>query len=171
VVSNLRSHGVVTGINISSQPGLPQSFEHGGCIGHVTIRDRDDRHLLGSTPGRKSTCEVLDQHTDESLDRAIQRAMKHHRLLAGAVRVDVLQTEAFREVEVNLDGAQLPVAPDRVPNVYVDLGAIESSVPLIDLELETCFGQRLRDSGFGQFPQLVRADRLLWAGRESDSIR
>jgi hypothetical protein len=68
---------------------------------------------------------VLDQHAEEALDRAPQRAMDHQRLVARAVFADVFEVEARGKVEIELHGGELPGAPDGVDQLHVDLRAVE----------------------------------------------
>jgi hypothetical protein len=51
----------------------------------------------------------------------------HDGLLALVLVVHVLELEPLGEVEVELDGGALPLAPDRVQDLDVDLGAVESA--------------------------------------------
>ena len=51
----------------------------------VLVGDRDADHLHGRQPRRERTRVVLEQHGEEALDRAEQRAVDHHRTLARAV--------------------------------------------------------------------------------------
>ena len=70
---------------------------------------------------------MLDQHAEEALDRTHQRPMDHHGSLALAIAGDVLEIETFGQVEVELDGRQLPRPADGVLDVDVDLRAVERS--------------------------------------------
>ena len=51
---------------------------------------------------------MLDEHAKEPLDRAKQRAMNHHRAMRLVVFANVLKLEALRQIEIPLDGPQLP---------------------------------------------------------------
>ena len=51
--------------------------------------------------------------------------MHHQRLVRLAVLADVLEPEAPRQVEVELDRRELPLAADRVHELHVDLRAVE----------------------------------------------
>jgi hypothetical protein len=56
--------------------------------------------------------------------------------VAGAVGSHVLELEPLGQVEVVLDGAQLPGAADGVLHVDVDLRTVEGGVALLDLVLQ-----------------------------------
>ena len=68
---------------------------------------------------------VLDQHTEEALHRAEQRAMDHDRLVPLAVFAHVLELEARRQVEVELHGRELPQPAQHIHQLDVDLGPVE----------------------------------------------
>jgi len=68
---------------------------------------------------------VLDEHAEEALDRAVEGAVHHERLMALTVFADVLELEALGQGEVELHGGELPEASDGVDQVDVDLGAVK----------------------------------------------
>ena len=71
---------------------------------------------------------MLDQHSKETLDRSVERAVHHDRLLARAVFGHVLQAEARWQVEIELDGRELPQTPDGVDQLDVDLRTVEGGL-------------------------------------------
>ena len=79
------------------------------------VADRDDRRLHRRQPQRERARVVLDQHAEEALHRAEQRAVDHARPVLAAVLADVLEVEALGQVEVELDRRALPRAPQRSP--------------------------------------------------------
>jgi hypothetical protein len=91
----------------------------------VALGDWDHRDLHGREPDRERSGVVLDQHAEEALDRSVERAVNHQRLLARAVFGYVFELEALRQVEVELHGRELPQASDGVDQFHVDLGAVE----------------------------------------------
>ena len=87
---------------------------------------------------------MLGQDADEALVRAEDRAVDGHRPLGLPVGVDVLELEALgQHREVDLDGGDLPGAPQHVLDVDVDLGPVEGAVARIQLVVEGVGGQRL----------------------------
>ena len=86
----------------------------------------------GGEPRRELTRVVLDEDADEALDGAEAHAVQHDGALLGAVGVNVLEVEVQRHLEVELDGAALPGAAERVLQVEVDLGAVEGAIALVD---------------------------------------
>jgi hypothetical protein len=87
----------------------------------VPFRDGDGDGLHRREPWREGARVVLGQHADEAFDRAEQRAVDHHRSLSRPVGGCVLEAEALRQVEVELDGRHLPGAPDGVACLDRDL--------------------------------------------------
>src|SRR5215472_8508094 len=91
----------------------------------MLFADGNHRQLNRREPKRKSAGIVLDQHTEKALHRSEQGAVDHERLLARAVFRYVFQLEAFGQVEVELDGAELPGPANGIHKLDVDLGAVE----------------------------------------------
>ena len=157
----------------STSTRTPACFKRRGDLLRVIdvpVGDRYHRDLDRREPGREGAGEVLDEDADEPLDRAVERSVDHHRLLPGAVVIDVLEPEAIGEVEVDLDRRHLPVATDRVPDVDVDLRPVERTVAFVDQVLEAGALEGLRDRRLRQLPQLVRAHRLGRPRREPHAI-
>ena len=75
---------------------------------------------------------ALDQDADEALHGAENGAVEHHRAALLAVGVDIERIEAFRQVEVDLVGAALPFAADRILQDVFELGPIERAFARID---------------------------------------
>ena len=98
--------------------------------------------------------------------------MDHHRRLLLAVGVDVERAEPLRQVEVDLDGAALPVAADGVAQHVLELGAVEGALARVDAGLDLAARlvgdllQHGRHGRLGVVPQLVGADALLRPGGE-----
>ena len=71
---------------------------------------------------------MLDEHPDEPLDGTHESPMDHHRPGPVVGAVGVGEIEVLRLGEVDLKGGELPAAPDGVPNVDVDLWAVEGTL-------------------------------------------
>ena len=101
------------------------------CAGlDVAVGDRDDDGLDRGEPERERAREVLDQDADEPLERAVDRAVDGDRPLRLAVLVDVGQVEPLgQHHQVDLDGRHLPLAPECVVDVDVDLRARRTCRP------------------------------------------
>ena len=109
----------------------------------VAVGDRQHDRLDRRQPDRELAGVVLDEHADEALEGAHQRAVDHHRAVLGVVGARVGEVEALGHHVVELDGAELPRAADRVGHVQVDLRPVEGAVALVDLVLEPAVVERL----------------------------
>ena len=109
---------------------------------------------------------MLDQHADEALERAEDGAVDHDRPLGLPVAVDVLEPEAIRLLEVDLDGRHLPAPSERVLHVDVDLRSIERPVARVELEREAVGAEGILQRPLGRLPLLVRSERLLGPRRQ-----
>ena len=89
----------------------------------VTVADGQHGGLHRREPRRERTRVVLDQHAEEPLDRTEQRAVDHDRRVPLVVGTDVVDAEALRRLEVELDRRHLPGAADRVLRLHADLRA------------------------------------------------
>lgn len=109
--------------------------------------DLDRREPQGECAGV-----VLDQDAEESFDGPKQRPMHHERLMLGAVFGDVFQAETRRQIEIELDGRELPGTADGVDELDVDFGAVEGRLAgnglIRNVEALHGFGQR----GSGALP-------------------
>ena len=125
-------------------------------------------------PEREVAGKVLDQDADEALHRAADRAMHHDRRLLRAVGIDIERAEPFRQVEVDLRGAALPVAADGVAQHIFELRPVERAFAGVDRGLDAVaaagldFREHGRHHALGVIPHLVGADALLRPGRELD---
>ena len=99
--------------------------------------------------------------------------MDHDRHFLRAVGIDVERAESFRQVEVDLRGAALPVAADRIAQHIFELRSVERAFAGIDRGLDAVvmalrldFGKHRRHHALGMIPHLVGADALVRPGRE-----
>ena len=74
---------------------------------------------------------MLDQNTDETLDRTEYYAVDHDRAMLLAVSSNVLQFETLRQLEVKLDRTALPGTSDTVYQMEVDLRSVERTVAFV----------------------------------------
>ena len=136
----------------------------------VAVGDRNDDGLDRRQPHRESPGVVLYQDAHEPLHRPEQRPVDHVRPVLLPVVPDVSQAEPLWQVEVELDGRDLPLASDGVSDVDVDLGAVECAAALVDLVVDPPVDegrpQRLR----GELPLLGFPDGLVGPGRQHDVV-
>ena len=125
--------GGVAGVERRPDPGRPQPRHDLAGRRRLLVGDRQHPDLLGREPDRERAGEVLDQDGDEPLEGAAHGAVDDHRPVLRVVLADVAEVEPLRRGVVELDGAQLPLPPDRVGDVEVDLGTVERPVPGLEL--------------------------------------
>ena len=172
MLAHLEVDLLVAQIDVGAQAGLAQRRQH--LLGVVVAfrRNRGDDDLHRRQPQREVAGVVLDQDAGEALHRAADRAMHHHRRLLGAVGVDIERAEPLRQVEVDLRGAALPVAADRVAQHIFELRPVERAFARVDLGLDAVaalgldLGQHRGHHALGVIPHLVGADALLRPGRQ-----
>ena len=127
----------------------------------VGVRHGDRHHLHRCEPGREGAGVVLEQHREEALDGPEERAVDHHRPLTRAIRGGVLEVEALREVEVELDRRHLPRATDRVLCLHGDLRTVERRASLVEHEFKALLLGGLPEHLGRLGPDLVRTHGLL----------
>src|SRR5262245_43866075 len=71
---------------------------------------------------------MLDQNADKTLHRAEDRPMQHHGHFSRVVLSHVFGAKPLWKLEVELQGAALPDAPDAVPQRKLDLRPVERAV-------------------------------------------
>mmetsp|Transcript_16868 Transcript_16868/g.41828 ORF Transcript_16868/g.41828 Transcript_16868/m.41828 type:complete len:320 (+) Transcript_16868:702-1661(+) len=96
--------------------------------------------------------------------------MQHDGLLLLAAARHVLEVEALGQVEVALDGRALPLAPDGVGDLDVDLRPVEGAAALVHLVVPPLALERLDQPGRCLLPDLIRADRLVGPGGQVDLV-
>ena len=106
----------------------------GGLVGELVelVGHGDDPELLRRQPSGEVAADVLEEHPVEALDRTENGTVEHHRAMPLVVGADVVELEALGEVEVGLDGAELPRAPEGILEVELDLRAVEGALPFRD---------------------------------------
>src|SRR3982074_2711000 len=109
---------------------------------------------------------MLDQHADETLDGAENRALDHHRALLGSGARGVRKLEALGQIVIELNRRNLPSALQSVGHVDLNLGTVERAFLGIYLELylvaEKCGFQFMRR----QTPLFFAAEMMIGHGRE-----
>ncbi len=91
--------------------------------------------------------------------------MNHHRAVLAVVRPCVLQLETLGQVVVDLDGAQLPTAANRIADHEVELGAVERRFAQFHHSFEPLLLRHFLDCTLRFVPVFFLADvllRLVW---------
>lgn len=104
-----------------------------------------------------------------SQDRTMNNDGPRWRLVGvrGLLRGAILQVEALRQLEVELDRRALERAAEGVADLDVDLGAVERAVAGVELPLPRVLGiERLLELVFGLVPRLDCAEVVVRPCRE-----
>ena len=109
---------------------------------------------------------MLDEDGDEALERSVDRPVQNCRPVLGVVLADVGEVESRRRVVIELDGAELPLAPDAVGDLEVDLRAVKRAIARLQLVRTSQRVERAAKERLGAIPQDVIADPLRRTGRE-----
>src|SRR5258708_26175290 len=109
---------------------------------------------------------MLDQHADEALDRAENRAMDHDWAFLGAGAGSIREAEALGQIVIELNRRDLPSPFQRVGHVDLNLGAVERAFLGIYLELDLVAAHRIAELRLGILPLLLGAEMLVGHGRE-----
>ena len=112
-------------VEFDAEAGGFEALLHALCVVEVLFADGHEADLHGREPEGEGSGVVLDEDAEEALDGAEQRAVDHDGLVALAVFADVLELEALGQVEVELNGGELPQAAQHVDELDVDLGTVE----------------------------------------------
>ena len=124
--------------------------------------------MLGREPQGQMARVVLDEDPREALDGAQHGAMEHHRHVALAVLADVGRPEPAGQVEVDLHGAALPVATNRVAQHEFELRTVERALTGVVGVLQAGGIDRHPERCLRLVPYLVRAHPGLGSVRELD---
>ena len=124
----------------------------------VALGDGHDLHLRRREPQREGAGIVLDEHAEKALDRAVERAMHHQRLMALPILADVFEAEALRQVEVELHGRKLPEAADGVHQLDVDFRPVECGLAGDELVGNAALAEHLLQRVLRRLPLLFAAD-------------
>src|ERR1017187_396495 len=142
----------------------PQPGEEVPAVVDRLFADRDQAHLLRREPDGEIPAEMLDQDPAEPLHRAERGAVDHDRPVRLVVRAAVGQVEPDGEVVVDLDRAELPLAPDHVLDHEVDLGAVERGLARLLRESDPEGPCCLPAGGLRLVPVFLLADVLARVG-------
>src|SRR6266508_3714161 len=117
-----------------------------------------------------AVCSIRD--ADEPLQAPVDDPVDDHRGLALAVAVVVRAAEAPRQLEVELDGAHLPLPAERVVHDDVDLRPVERAVPLLDVvaALSHTLVEDRAQGGLRLLPGLRVADVVVGPGAEPQLV-
>ena len=92
------------------------------------------------------TCGMLDEHSNEALQRTEWCTVNHYRTLLCVVLCCIFEVETDWEVVVHLDSTELPTTSDSILYHTVELRTIESSFAFLLTCVESTLLTSLDDS-------------------------
>ena len=104
---------------------------------------------------------MLKHDGGEPLNGAERCTVYHDRTLLGSVRVSVLELETLRQVVIDLDCTQLPLASDRILDHEVKFRPVERGLAKLNDSLQPLLGRGVDDGLLRLRPVLVASDILL----------
>src|SRR5450631_4506007 len=99
---------------------------------------------------------VLDQNAYKSLQRPEHGPVQHHRGMTLTVLADVARPEPGRQVRVHLQGAALPLAPDRIPQHELELRSVKCALARVERRFDPGGSGGLLQRTFVNIPDLIR---------------
>src|SRR6266481_3697462 len=127
---------LVAQVELDTQAGAARSGRDNFRVFVAFRGDGGDDGLDRREPKREVARIVFDQDADKALHRAADRTVHHDRHFLRAVGIYVERAESFRQVEVDLRGAALPVAADGIAQHIFDLRSVERAFAGIDRGLD-----------------------------------
>jgi hypothetical protein len=85
----------------------------------------------------------------------------HHRTVLLIVGAGIFKTEAFGQIVVHLDGAELPAAAESILHHEVELRTIECGFAKFGTCFQTLLLTGLYDGLLGEMPVFIRSDIFL----------
>src|SRR3984957_6105929 len=131
VLADFKAYLLIPQVRFDPKPLIFQVFRNFQAIFVLSVGNSHHHGLYRGQPSRQFARVVLDQNADKPLQRAEHSPVQHDRGVLLAVLADVAGAEAPRQVEVHLQGAALPGAPDGTPKGELQLGAIEGALARI----------------------------------------
>src|SRR5918992_946040 len=95
--------------------------------------------------------------------------MKHHRGLAVPCLGDIVRAQTLWHRKIHLDRAALPHAPDTVPKLEFNLGAVKCSLTGLQHPFQSFIVEGERKRLFGLVPDRLTTHTLERASRQADN--
>ena len=113
---------------------------------------------------------MFGEHADKAFQRSQNGPVHHDRTMPGTILPHILEVEALRQGKIHLNGGKLPLAPDSISHLDIDLGPVERAIAFIDPIGLALFLHGL-DQGVGrQFPGFVRPDTVSRARGDENAV-
>ncbi len=156
-VADFGVHLFVAGIDFNAESGGIELGLDRARVVVMPLGDGDEADLDGCEPEGECAGVVLNEDAEEALDGAEEGAVDHDGLVAFAVFADEFEIESGGEVEVELDGRELPETAEDVDELEVDFGAIEGGFAFDGFVGDAFAGEGALERADGDVPVFVGA--------------
>src|SRR6185369_13279618 len=140
-------------VELHAKPGGGKFVVNRRRIRLMAVGNRQHDGLNRRQPEWERAGVVLDQNGDEALEAAEDCTMNHDRPVLGVVGADVFQVEVLRLLVVELNRCALPLAPDRIRNIEIDLRPVERAIAFVQRVVEAGTRERLLQLGLRVIPR------------------
>jgi hypothetical protein len=168
VLADFKAYLLIPQVRFYPKPLIFQVFRDFQAVFLLSLRNSHHHGLYRSQPGRQFAGVVLDQYPDKTLQRPKHRPMQHDRGVLLAVFANVSRAEAPWHIEVHLQGAALPIAPNGIPQHELELRSVERPFSAVQRGFDAGRCGRLAQRGLGSVPNLIRTHPLCRPIRELD---
>src|ERR1700722_13278346 len=156
VLADFKAYLLIPQVRFYPKPLISQVFRNFKAIFILSVGNSHHHGLYRGQPSRQFAGMVLDQNPDKTLQRPKHCPVQHHRGVLLAVFAYVGRAKARWEVEVHLQGAALPVAPNGISQHELELGPVKRAFAGVQRGLDAGRGGRLAQCRFSLVPNVVR---------------
>src|SRR5215207_7851386 len=104
---------------------------------------------------------MLDKSADEALHRAEQRPVNHDHSVPVAILADIVDIEALRQVEIELNCRTRPLSSERIDPLDVNLWPVKGAATFVDLVVDVALLERDAELVRSAIPCFVVTDRFV----------
>src|SRR3984957_10046291 len=125
VLTDFKAYLLIPQVRFYPKPLISQVFRNFQAVFLLSFGNSHHHGLYRSQPSRQFAGMVFDQNPDKSLQGPKHCPVQHDRRVLLAIFAYIGRAEASREIEVHLQGAALPIAPDGISEHELQLGPVE----------------------------------------------
>src|SRR5258706_10578673 len=125
MLADFKAYLLIPQVRFYPKPLIFQVFRNFEAIFLLSFGNSHHHGLYRGQPSRQFAGMVFDQNPDKPLQRPKHRPVQHDRGVLLAVFTDIRRAEAPWEIEVHLQGAALPIAPNGISQDELELGSVK----------------------------------------------
>lgn len=160
MLADFKADFLISQVGLGTEPAFVESFFN--ILGEfgLLVGDIHDHRLGWREPGRECTFVVLDENSDETLERTEDCTVQHHGMLAAVVFGNEFGAQTDRQVEIELQGTTLPDAAQAIFQRELDLRPVEGTFARLQVVRQAGAVEGGGQCSFGAIPQLIGTDAL-----------